>query len=376
MDKNGRIRVIEYLEGSLSDGGAETLVKDYALLLDRKRFEPYVLVDWIFTDSANYSRLKDTDVKLVSLYPSYSIFWRAVNRFFRNRYIDWKLRRVVRKLRPDVIHIHLSALKHVVKIKDDLEGVKLLYTCHSIPQVYFEEKKGEAEAAGVLIRKNGLRLIALHSDMADDLRRRFNTDNVVVVRNGIDTEKFRNPKKTRNEVRQELGIPQDSFVLGHIGRFVKVKNHSFLLSVFEKIAEKKPDSRLLLIGDGEDREKVEAEIKSKNLTDKVIILSNRSDIPELLSAMDCFILPSLFEGFPVALLESQASGLRCVVSDRINSEVYLSDLIVPLSLSLSPSVWADTILDENVRGTYENRLDEYDLRKEIRKLERIYAGEE
>ena len=376
MDKNGRIRVIEYLEGSLSDGGAETLVKDYALLLDRKRFEPYILVDWIFTDSANYSRLKDTDVKLVSLYPSYSLFWRAVNRFFRNRYIDWKLRRVVRKLRPDVIHIHLSALKHVVKIKDDLEGVKLLYTCHSIPQFYFEEQKGEAEAAEVLIKENGLRLIALHSDMADDLKRRFNTDNVVVVRNGIDMEKFRNPKKTRNEVRQELGIPHDSFVLGHIGRFVKVKNHSFLLSVFERIAEKKPDSRLLLIGDGEDREKVEAEIKSKNLTHKVIILSNRSDIPELLSAMDCFILPSLFEGFPVALLESQASGLRCVVSDRINSEVYLSNLIVPLSLSLSPSVWADTILDENVRGNYENRIDEYDLRKEIRKLERIYAGEE
>ena len=376
MDKNGRIRVIEYLEGSLSDGGAETLVKDYALLIDRKRFEPYILVDWIFTDSANYSRLKDTDVKLVSLYPSYSIFWRAVNKFFRNRYIDWKLRRVVRKLKPDVLHIHLAALKHVEKIKEDLEGVKLLYTCHSIPQFYFEEKKGEAEAAEVLIRENGLRLIALHSDMADDLKRRFNTDNVVVVRNGIDMEKFRKPRKTRNEVRNELGIPQSSFVLGHIGRFVKVKNHSFLLSVFERIAEKKPGSRLLLIGDGEDREKVEAEIKSKNLTDRVIILSNRSDIPELLSAMDCFILPSLFEGFPVALLESQASGLRCVVSDRINSEVYLSNLIVPLSLSLSPSVWADTILDENVRGNYENRIDEYDLRKEIRKLERIYAGEE
>ncbi len=376
MDRNGRIRVIEYLEGSLSDGGAETLVKDYALLLDRKRFEPYVLVDWVFTDSANYSRLKDTDVKLVSLYPSYSIFWRAVNRFFRNRYINWKLRRVVRKLRPDVIHIHLSALKHVAKIRKDLGGVKLLYTCHSIPQVYFEEKKGEAEAAEVLIRENGLKLIALHSDMAADLRRRFNTDNVVVVRNGIDMERFRNPEKTRDEVREELGIASSSFVLGHIGRFVKVKNHSFLLSVFECIARKKPDSKLLLIGDGEDREKVEAEIKSKNLTDKVIILSNRSDIPELLSAMDCFILPSLFEGFPVALLESQASGLRCVISDRINSEVYLSDLIIPLSLSLPPSVWADTILDETMRGNYENRLDEYDLRKEIGKLERIYAGEE
>ena len=376
MDSKGRIRVIEYLEGSLSDGGAETLVKDYALLLDRERFEPVVLVDWVFTDSANYSRLKNTDVKLVSLYPAYSIFWRAVNKFFRNRYIDWKLRRVVRKLKPDVIHIHLSALKHVEKIRSELGGVRLFYTCHSIPRVYFEEKKGEAEAAGVLISENGLRLIALHPDMADDLRRRFNTDKVIVVRNGIDLEKFRNPKKTGNEVRDELGIPHSSFVLGHIGRFVKVKNHSFLLTVFRKIVERNPDSRLLLIGDGEDREKVEEEIKSKSLTDRVIILSNRSDIPELLGAMDCFVLPSLFEGFPVVLLESQASGLRSVVSDTINSEVYLSDLVVPLSLSLPPSVWADTILDDTVRGNYENRLDEYDMKKEIRKLERMYAGEE
>lgn len=371
-----KIKVIEYLEGSLSDGGAETLVKDYVLLLDRTRFEPYVLVDWIFTESANYSRLKDTDVRLVSLYPSYSVFWRAVNKFFRKRYIDWKLRKVVKKLQPDVIHIHLAALNHVAKVRESIEGVKLFYTCHSIPQVYFEEKKGEAEAAEVLIRENGLRLIALHSDMADDLKKRFNTDNVLVVRNGIDINKFRYPEKTRDEVRKELGIPSSSFVLGHIGRFVKVKNHSFLLSVFDCVVRKNPDARLLLIGDGEDREKVEAEIREKNLTDKVIILSNRSDIPELLSAMDCFVLPSLFEGFPVALLESQASGLRSVVSDSINSEVYLTDLIVPLSLSLPPSVWADTILDRSIRGNYENRLDEYDLNKEIKKLERIYTGEE
>ncbi len=376
MAEKGKIRVIEYLEGSLSDGGAETLVKDYVLLLDRSGFESYVLVDWIFRDSANYSRLKDTDVKLVSLYPSYSVFWRAVNKFFRNRYIDWKLRKVVKKIRPDVIHIHLAALKHVVKVRDELKGVRLLYTCHSIPQVYFEEKKGEAEAAEVLIRENGLRLIALHGDMAADLKKRFNTESVVVVRNGIDMKRFRNPEKTGGEVRKELGVPSSSFVIGHIGRFVKVKNHSFLLTVFESVIGKNPDSRLILIGDGEDRNKVEQEIRDKNLTDKVIILSNRSDIPELLSAMDCFVLPSLFEGFPVALLESQASGVRSVVSDRINSEVYLSDLIVPLSLSLSPAVWADTILDRSIKGNFENRLDEYDLNKEIRKLERIYTGEE
>lgn len=370
-----KIKVIEYLEGSLSDGGAETLVKDYCLLLDRNSFEPVVLVDWIFTESANYARLRNTDVKLVSLYPSYSVFWRAVNKFFRKRYIDWKLRRVLKKEKPDVLHIHLAALGHVAKVRDSLKGVKLFYTCHSIPKVYFEEKKGEAEAARILIRGNGLTLIALHCDMARDLRERFSTDSVVVVRNGIDMEKFRNPGKSRDEVRKELGIPLSSFVLGHIGRFVKVKNHSFLLSVFESVVKKNSDSRLILIGDGEDRNKVEDEIREKHLTEKVIILSNRSDIPELLSAMDCFILPSLFEGFSVALLESQASGLRCVVSDRVPSEVYLSDFIVPLSLDASPEEWADNVLDSNRRSNYPNRLDEYDIRNGIRKLERLYKGE-
>lgn len=375
MAEKRKIRVIEYLEGSLSDGGAETLVKDYALLLDRSEFEPYVLVDWIFRDSANYSRLKDTDVKLMSLYPSYSIFWRAVNKFFRNRYIDWKLRKVVKKIRPDVIHIHLAALKHVLKIREDLKGVRLLYTCHSIPQVYFEEKKGEAEAAEFLIRDNGLRLIALHSDMADDLKKRFNTDSVVVVRNGIDMKRFRNPGKSREEVRKELGIPSSSFVIGHIGRFVPVKNHSFLLSVFESVVGKNPDSRLILIGDGEDRDKVETSIKEMNLSDKVTILSNRCDTPELLGAMDVFVLPSLFEGLGISLVEAQVSGVRCVVSDRVPSEVYLSDLIVPLSLDVSPEEWADTILDRNRRGSYPDRIDEYDIRREIRRLERLYKGE-
>lgn len=371
-----KIKVIEYLEGSLSDGGAETLVKDYSILLDKSLFEPIVLVDFIFFDSANYKRLKNYGVKIVSLYPRYSILWRFVNKFFRNKYIDWKLGKIVEKLNPDVIHIHLAALKHVVKIKSKLDGVRLFYTCHSVPKVYFEDEKGENEAAEILIRDNGLVLIALHDDMRKELQERFPSVTVKVVRNGIDIERFRNPSVPRIEVRHGLGIGNGAFVLCHIGRFVPAKNHSFLIGVFVRLLERRPDSVLILVGTGEDKEKVEAMIKENGIEDKVIILSNVVDVPSLLASSDALILPSLFEGLPVVLVESQAAGIRTIVSDRVNEEVYLSNLIIPLSLEQSKDEWVDAILDDKRRSDCPLRLEEYDLKKEIKKLERMYRGEE
>lgn len=371
-----KIKVIEYLEGSLSDGGAETLIKDYCTLLDKNSFEPVVLVDFIFPESANYRRLKDEDVKIVSLYPRYSLLWRFVDKFFRNRYIDWKLALTIEKLKPDVIHIHLSALKHVVKVKDKLHGIKLFYTCHSIPEVYFDEKKGEKEAAATLIKDNGLVLIALHEDMKKELEERFPDATVKVIKNGIDIEKFKKPVLTRSDVRSKLKISEGSFVLCHIGRFVPVKNHSFLLDVFQSLTKRRPDSVLVLVGTGEDRDKVENIIREKKIVNKVIILSNVVDVPSLLAASDAFILPSLFEGFGIVLVEAQAAGVKTVVSNTINSEVFLSDLIIPLSLDEPKEKWVDVLLDGDIKSGYPLRLDQYDMKREIKRLERIYRGEE
>ncbi len=373
---NKKVKVIEYLEGSLSDGGAETLIKDYCTLIDKNSFEPLVLVDFIFPESANYKRLENENVKIVSLYPSYSLPWRFVDKFFRNRYIDWKLGKTIDKIKPDVIHIHLAALKHVVKVKDKLRSVKLFYTCHSLPRDFFDNERGETEAAGELIKDNGLVLIALHEDMKKELEEKFPSATVRIVKNGIDIDKFKHPAVERKDVRAKLGINESSFVLTHIGRFVPVKNHPFTLDVFVSLLKRKEDAVLILVGTGEDREKVENIIKEKGIADKVIILSNVVDVPSLLAASDAFVLPSLYEGFGIVLVEAQAAGLRCIVSDRINKEVFLSDLIIPLSLEESKEKWADVILDDSIRSGYSMRLDEYDMRNEINRLERIYKGEE
>lgn len=372
---NNKCRVIEYLEGSLTDGGAETLVKDYCLLLDKEIFEPIILVDWVFKNSANYNRLKNSKVEIISLYPSYSIFWRAVNKFFRKQYITFKLKKVIKKIKPDVIHIHLAALKYIYAVRDQLIGVKLFYTCHSEPWFYFDNMPEEEACARKLIKDNQLRLIALRPDMAETLNQKFGVANTVVIRNGIDFDRFKNLKQTREEARKSLSISQSSFVVGHIGRFNKEKNQSFLVDVFANIKKKKCDSILLMVGVGDDEEKVRKKIHDLCLEDSVIILSHRTDIPELLNAMDVFVFPSLFEGFPIVLIEAQAIGLRCVVSDTISREVFLTNLVVPLSLNDSPQKWMETATNSTTKGIREDRLGEYNIEKSVKLLEHIYLGE-
>lgn len=373
---NKRIKVIEYLEGSLSDGGAETLVKDYCLLLDKDEFEPYVLVDFVFLESANYRRLKESPTRIISLYPRYSFFWRGINKFFRDSYINWRLKKVIRKIKPDVLHIHLSALKRVERIMNELDGVRLLYTCHNEPWFYFDNMPDEEKAAKVLIKEKGLRLIALREDMAVTLNKKFNVDNTIVIKNGINFDRFRRLNKTREEMREELKIPKEAFLIGHIGRFNEQKNHSFLIDVFASVKKERDDAVLLLVGNGEAEREIREKINSLNLSSSVIIISNREDIPEILNALDTFVFPSLFEGLGIVLVEAQSVGLKCVISDTINEEVYLSNLVIPLSLNDPLEKWRDAILDKERRSDYPNRIDEYDMNKEIKKLERLYKGEE
>lgn len=365
---------MEYLEGSLSDGGAETLVKDYVMFLDKALFNPIILVDWVFKESANYQRLKDAGVEIVSFYPTYSVFWRAVNKFFRNRYINWKLKKILRKISPDIIHAHLACLNHLEAVKGSLEGIKLFYTCHSEPWFYFDKMKYEEKAAESLIRDCGLRLIALRDDMKEELDARFGVNDTIVIKNGIDLSSFHSSKENGLRKRMELSIGSSSFLVGHVGRFSKEKNHAFLLDVFDAILKVHEDSHLVLIGDGELEAQIREKIVRLGIDTKVTILSNRTDVPDLLNMMDVFVFPSLFEGLGMALVEAQAVGVRCVVSKNINPEAFVSNLVVVESLDDSAEKWACDALDGSLFGPFENRISEYDIRHEIKKLEHLYGG--
>jgi len=173
----------------------------------------------------------------------------------------------------------------------------------------------------------------------------FNDNRVRIINNGIETENFVFNEEIRVKMREELGIKDSTIVVGHVGRFSYPKNHDFLIDIFKKVNEKNRNTLLLLVGDGNLREAIERKVEYLGLSNRVIFAGIRSDVADVLQAMDIFVFPSLYEGLPVTLVEAQASGLPCVISDNITKQVQITDLIHPVSLERSPEYWSKKILE-------------------------------
>ena len=184
---------------------------------------------------------------------------------------------------------------------------------------------------------------------------------ITIIPNAIDLEKFAfNPDK-RKLLRQKLGL-ENKFVLGHIGRFVYPKNHSFLIDVFAEVVKVKPEARLMLVGDGELRKNIEEKVVSLGLQDKVLFLGNRNDVADLYNAMDIFLLPSHYEGLPVVGVEAQANGLKCLFSDKVTEESKLIDQFEFISLNVA--TWSDEIEGSYIREARTkkcNGLSKFDI---------------
>ncbi len=168
--------------------------------------------------------------------------------------------------------------------------------------------------------------------------------NYVLLKNAIETQKYIYSQQTAEKIRKELSL-ENYFVVGHIGRMFGAKNHPYLLDVFNELLKKNENSVLLLVGDGPSRKEIEDKARSLGISEKVIFTGVRSDVNEVLQAMDCFVFPSLYEGLPVTVIEAQSAGLRCFISDRITDEVCITDLVTKKSIDVAPTLWADEIAE-------------------------------
>ena len=196
-----------------------------------------------------------------------------------------------------------------------------------------------------------------------------------LILNGIDVAGFAYSEDSRQCIRRQLSLG-DRFVLGHVGHLAEVKNQAFLLELMPLILEKRPDAVLLLLGEGEDRPMLEQKIAEMQLQEHVIMTGNVVNVADYLSAMDMFVFPSLFEGMPLSILEVQANGLPCVISDRVPEDVFLTDLLRPMALEAPKEQWVDAILEARRSGPlkYNDLLREsdYAVEKAMEKIYRIY----
>lgn len=169
----------------------------------------------------------------------------------------------------------------------------------------------------------------------------FGKGNFTVIKNGVVAENFAFSAEKRERYRRELGL-SDNLVLGHVGRFNEQKNHAFLLKTFEELLQKRGDARLLLVGNGPKFDEISAYIADKPYADKVIVYGVSDDVSGLLSAMDVFVFPSLYEGLGIALVEAQINGLKVICSDACPREANVTDRLKFLPLD-SEGAWAESI---------------------------------
>lgn len=197
-----------------------------------------------------------------------------------------------------------------------------------------------------------------------------------VINNAIDTEKYTFNNEIREKVRKENNL-ENNFVIGNVSRMVDMKNHKFLIEVFNEILKIQENAKLLLVGNGPLKEELQKKVKQLNIEKNVIFYGVYNKVNELLQAMDVFVLPSLFEGVPITIIEAAASSVKYVISDKIDSHLKPNNLELKLSLDLSAKQWAERILEFSNKY---NRTDEknliqksgFDIQKQVNKLEQIY----
>ena len=202
----------------------------------------------------------------------------------------------------------------------------------------------------------------------------YDSGRVSLVRNAIDADRFQFDPVTRERLRTELGV-SDRFVIGHIGRFdLRQKNQLFLLEAFAEAKHSRPNLMLALVGDGADRAQIESRMRELSLTDDVLLLGYREDVSALYSVFDCFVLPSLFEGLGIVLIEAQASGLNCIASDVVPHETQLGNCTY---LPMEIGVWADAFARAQVKNSRKCPTEEiaaqgYDIHTAAKSLQQFY----
>lgn len=335
------VRVAQILN-RMDNGGVEAVVLNYYRHIDRSK----VQFDFYFAEGSNLPQRKELEQLGAGLYPvpAYShivAYHKALHTAFKQR--GYK-----------IVHAHLSTMSLFPLFAAWRAGVPVRI-CHNHSTAHWGE--GVKTLLKYILRPFN-KLFATDWFACGEMAGRwmygdkaFETGKVTVMPNAIDTAKFAYDAEARIALREELGIPQDAFVVGHVGRFMYQKNHSFLVKIFAELCRIKSDVCLLLIGEGELKEQIEQQVRELNLQDKVIFTGARQDVNKLYSAMDVFCLPSFYEGMPLVAWEAQANGLQCVFADIITPEADQTGNVIFLSLYASAADWAAALQGISERNT-------------------------
>lgn len=372
--KTRKIKVIQFING-MNMGGAETLVKDYLLNIDKEKFDVTLLCYQRYHSPYDEIIAKE-GIKAIYMCDDIPTWGKKgiVSKVVNHCAIYILARKYIRQLKPDVIHIHLLLNKYIMFAKPK-KNTHIVYTQHFNIQRLLHANKSDLKCLRWIIKNYSTDLIALDDDMKNKMIQIFNTDSVHVLNNGIDIIKYQK-RIDVNQKRKEIGIPDKAFVIVHVGRFSEIKNHDFIVDVFEKIKEKRSEAFLVLVGKGETESKIRQKLENKKLIEDVSILHDRIDVGEILKVANAGIFPSFSEGIPLTVIEMQVTGLPGIVSAEISEATKISNIIRYMDLKEPAERWAEALIemaDSDLPVIY-NEIDKWDIRYIVKKLETLYLN--
>lgn len=348
-------------------GGAETMVMNYYRHIDRTKVQFDFLVHreqrGAYDDEIE--RMGGRIYRMCPVYPqNFSRYKRDLRTFFR-AHPEYK-----------IIHSHMSELGYFAFREAERQGVPVrICHAHNAPHGF---------DAKMIIRtyfKKRMMPYLTHLFMCGEESGKWlygekNKSRFIMLNNAIDAAVYSFDASKREKMRRQLDLAGE-LVVGHVGRFNPQKNHPFLLDIFAALLKKEPNAALLLVGGGADMPKIQAKVQELGIAERVRFLGVRSDVADLMQAMDVFVFPSLYEGLPVTMVEAQASGLPCIISDKVPPECILTEgLVNIMPLSASPEAWAEKIL--TMRAVPRTDLREeiaahgFDITTEAVKLQEFY----
>lgn len=358
------IRVAQIV-GKMNGGGVESVVMNYYRHIDSSEVQFDFIVD---SDSKRIPKEEIEDLGgKIFVVPPYQCLPRymiALNRLFRAE--QWS-----------IVHSHINTLSAfpLMAAKQAKIPVRI---AHSHSSSGGGEGEGAKDALKFALRRFA-NTFPTHRLACSEVAGKwlFGNKPFEVVRNAVDTLEFCPDEEGKALARAKLGLRDNSFVVGHIGRMVPPKNHSRLLRIFKTLLSNERESVLLLVGNGPLEDRIRREAIQLGVIDKVMFLGQISNVAYLYQAFDVFCLPSIYEGLPVVAVECQASGTPILASSEVTSEAAVTSLMKFESLRSSDEKWAERLLslrDRKSSDADKESMRTFDIRENAQKLEKLYVG--
>ena len=362
------LRVLHVISG-MGSGGAESMIMNWYRNIDKTKIQ----FDFLIRSKENlYEKEIEAlggKVYYVSEFPQkYLSNFIQTWKFFKSHQGEY-----------NIIHVHGNALLYTnIFLIAKHFGVK-----NRIMHSHSTSTKSKLFLPLHLINKSRIKRLAnFYLACSDDAGKWCFNNRYDVIENGVNLEMLCYDEESRIQIRKELGIDKE-LALCHVGRFLPVKNHKFIFEMFEDLNKEYPDVHLILVGTGPLQQKYIDYVSDKPYFKNVHFLGVRQDVPKILFASDVFILPSVYEGVSIALIEAQASGLFCVASDNISKESKVTDNIEYLSIDnerTNLKKWINIIMDTHkinrLKANNKVKFSQYNIQNVVKKIEDIYLSME